>query len=267
MARRIRLVLQYDGSGFGGWQVQPRVATIQGCLQDCISRLTGERVVVIGAGRTDAGVHALEQVAAFDSGSGLHTDVIKRALNAMLPQGIRVMETMEVGEDFHPRYSARAKRYMYMLANMREVPVFIDRFVWRITCPLDLEAMRSASAFLIGKHDFTSFRGAGCGAKNPVRTIHRLEVEKLREAAFLAATFRGEFIRITVEADAFLRHMVRNVVGTLVETGRGKLFPGRVKGILDARDRKLAGPTAPANGLFLEKVSYRAPLGNDLFPR
>ncbi len=256
MARRVRLTLQYDGSGYGGWQVQPRVTTIQGCLQDCIFRLTGERVAVIGAGRTDAGVHAIEQVAAFDSGSGLHIDVIKRALNVMLPQGIRVMDAMDVGGDFHPRYNARAKRYAYVLANMREVPVFMDRYVWRITCPLDLEVMRAASLSLIGKHDFTSFRGSGCGAKNPVRTVRSLEVQKLSEAFFLAATFRGEFIKITVEADAFLRHMVRNMVGTLVEAGRGKLSPERMKGILESRDRRLAGPTAPAKGLFLEKVSY-----------
>ncbi|MCL4474734.1 MAG: tRNA pseudouridine(38-40) synthase TruA [Nitrospirae bacterium] len=254
--RRIRLALQYDGSTFEGWQVQPSGTTIQGLLQDCIFRLTGERVKVIGAGRTDAGVHAIEQVAAFDSGSGLRIDVIKRALNAMLPQDIRVMDAKDVEGDFHPRYSARAKCYVYMLANMRDVPVFMDRYVWWITCPLDLEAMRAASASLMGRHDFTSFRGSGCGAKNPVRTVHSLEVEKFSEAAFLFAQFRGEFIKITVEADAFLRHMVRNMVGTLVEAGRGRLSPERVRVILESRDRRLAGPTAPAKGLFLEKVSY-----------
>ena len=254
--RRIRLALQYDGSMFQGWQVQPSGTTIQGLLQDCIFRLTGERVKVIGAGRTDAGVHAIEQVAAFDSGSGLRIDVIKRALNAMLPQDIRVMDAKDVEGDFHPRYSARAKCYVYMLANMRDVPVFMDRYVWWITCPLDLEAMRAASASLIGRHDFTSFRGSGCGAKNPVRTVHSLEVEKFSEAAFLVTKFRGEFIKITVEADAFLRHMVRNMVGTLVEAGRGRLSSERVRVILESRDRRLAGPTAPAKGLFLEKVSY-----------
>ncbi len=254
--RRIRLTLQYDGSAYQGWQVQASGVTIQGLLQDCIYRLTGERVKVIGAGRTDAGVHALEQVAAFDSGSGLHVDVIGRALNAMLPQDIRVMDAKDVEGDFHARYSARSKCYVYVLANMRDVPVFMDRYVWSITCPLDLEAMKAASACLIGRHDFTSFRGSGCGAKNAVRTVHSLEVKKLCEAAFLFARFRGEFITITVEADAFLRHMVRNMVGTLVEAGRGRLSPERVKVILESRDRRLAGPTAPAKGLFLQNVSY-----------
>jgi tRNA pseudouridine38-40 synthase len=143
-----------------------------------------------------------------------------------------------------------------MIANMRDVPVFMDRYVWWITCPLDPEAMRAASTFLIGRHDFTSFRGSGCGAKNPVRTVHSLEVEKLCETSFLFTRFQGECIKIAVEADAFLRHMVRNMVGTLVEAGRGRLSPERVKVILESRDRRLAGPTAPARGLFLEKVSY-----------
>jgi len=254
--RRIRLTLQYDGSAFQGWQVQLSDTTIQGLLQDCIFRLTGEGVKVIGAGRTDAGVHALEQVAAFDSGSGLHIDVIKRALNAMLPQDIRVMDAKDVEGDFHPRYGARSKCYVYMIANMRDIPVFIDRYVWWIACPLDLEAMRAASTFLIGRHDFTSFRGSGCGARNPVRTVHSLEVEKLCETSFLFATFQGECIKIAVEADAFLRHMVRNMVGTLVEAGRGRLSPERVKVILESRDRRLAGPTAPPRGLYLESVSY-----------
>jgi tRNA pseudouridine38-40 synthase len=211
---------------------------------------------VIGAGRTDAGVHAVEQVAVFDSGSGLHDDVIKRALNAMLPADIRVTDIKEVEGYFHPRYNARSKCYVYMLANMREVPAFIDRYVWRITCPLDLEAMRAAAAALVGKHDFTSFRGSGCSAKNPVRTVYRIDVEELCEIPFLFTTFRGEFIKLAVDADAFLRHMVRNMVGTLVEAGRGKLSPERMRVILESRDRRLAGPTAPAKGLFLEKVRY-----------
>jgi len=254
--RRIRLALQYDGSAFQGWQVQPSGITIQGLLQECIFRLTGEAVKLIGAGRTDAGVHAMEQVAAFDSGSPLHVEVIKRALNAMLPKDIRVMDANEAEQDFHPRYGAKSKHYVYMIANMRDVPVFVGRYVWRLTCPLDLEVMRAAAASLIGRHDFTSFRGSGCSAKNPVRTVYGLEVEKLCEAAFFFAEFRGEFIKITVQADAFLRHMVRNMVGTLVEACSGKLSPERVKVILESRDRKHAGPTAPSKGLFLEKVNY-----------
>jgi tRNA pseudouridine38-40 synthase len=256
MMRRICLTLQYDGTAYSGWQIQASGVTIQGLLQDSLYRLTGERVNVTGAGRTDAGVHAVEQVAAFDSGSKLHPEVIKRALNAMLPQDIRVKGAREIERDFHPRYDARAKRYVYHIANMEDVPVFVGRYVWVVRFPLDTGAMEAASASLVGTHDFTSFRGSGCGAKSPVRKILCLEVERLPYAVFLFMRFHGEFIRVSVEADAFLRHMVRNIVGTLVDVGRGKIGPENVKGILEARERKAAGPTAPPNGLFLEKVIY-----------
>jgi tRNA pseudouridine38-40 synthase len=250
------LTLQYDGSAYNGWQVQATGVTIQGLLQGCIYRLTGERVNVIGAGRTDAGVHAIEQVAAFDSGSVLEADVIRRALNALLPPDIRVMDIAEAEKDFHPRYDAQSKRYVYLIANMRQVPVFIHRYVWWVRFPLDADAMRTAAASLIGSHDFSSFRGAGCGAKSPVRSISCLETERRHDEGFLFARFQGDFIRVSIEANAFLRHMVRNIVGTLVEVGRGKAGPEGMKDILEARERKAAGPTAPPNGLFLEKVIY-----------
>ncbi len=250
------MTLQYDGSADSGWQIQASGVTIQGLLQDCIHRLTGERVSVIGAGRTDAGVHAIEQIAAFDSSSGLEVHVIERALNAMLPRDIRVAGADETERDFHPRYRARAKRYVYLIANMGDPPAFIRRYVWPIRFPLDVEAMRTASAFLVGRHDFSSFRGAGCGAKSPVRDVTFLDTSRLQEASFLFTAFRGDFIRISVEANAFLRHMVRNIVGTLVEIGRGRTDPRGIKDILEARERNAAGPTAPPGGLFLEKVIY-----------
>ncbi len=249
------LKLQYDGSAYNGWQVQPSGTTIQGLLQECILKLTGERTHVMGAGRTDAGVHALEQIAAFGSNSRLHPDVIKRALNALLPQGIRVMEVADANEDFHPRYNALSKRYFYLIANMTEAPVFLHKCVWRLSTELQVEAMKTGAAHLLGKHDFSSFRGSGCGAKNPARNIYCLEVKTLHEIV-LFADLQGNFIKITAEADGFLRHMVRNIVGTLVEVGRGKMEPERVKEILEAKDRRLAGPTAPPQGLFLEKVFY-----------
>jgi len=230
--------------------------TIQGLLQDCIYGLTGERVKVIGAGRTDAGVHAIEQIAAFDSGSGLHVDVIRRALNAMLPQDIRVLGVSEADSDFHPRYDARSKRYTYIIATVRDVSPLIYRYVWWVRFPLDMAAMNTASAALLGSHDFSSFRGTGCGAKSPVRKISSLEVARLDGTIFLFTKVQGDLIRVSVEADAFLRHMVRNIVGTLVEVGRGKADPAGLKRILEAKDRKAAGPTAPAKGLFLEKVIY-----------
>ncbi len=254
--RRIKLTIQYDGSAYSGWQIQPSGTTIQGLLQDCIYRLTGERVNVVGAGRTDAGVHAVEQVAAFDSGSRLHIDVMKRALNALLPHDIRVMGIGEAEKDFHPRYGARSKRYTYIIADMKDVPVFVNRFVWWIRFPLDVDAMRNASGHLAGRHDFSSFRGSGCGAKSPLREISLLDVGRSHEISFLFMRFQGDFIRVTMEADAFLRHMARNIVGTLVEVGRGRIKPERVKDILEMKDRRLSGPSAPAGGLFLEKIIY-----------
>lgn len=230
--------------------------TIQGILQDRLYQMTGERVRVAGAGRTDAGVHAIEQVAAFDVQSSLNISVIKRALNALLPLDVRIMNIEEVTEDFHPRHSARGKRYVYLIANMRDVPVFIRGYAWRVQEPLDLEAMRTASAHLLGHHDFSSFRATGCASRHPLRTIREIGIERLCEAPFLCAGLKGEFVRITVEADAFLRHMVRTIAGTLVEVGRGNLDPETVGDILERRERRLAGPTAPPQGLFLTKVFY-----------
>lgn len=252
--RRLGLRLQYDGSCYNGWQIQSAGKTIQGVLQDAILRVTGEKVIVLSAGRTDAGVHALEQIAAFDTASALNDEVIKRALNAVLPQDIRILGISKVPEGFHPRYAAYRRRYVYLIANMAETPLFLRRHVWTVAVPLDIEAMRAAARFLMGTHDFSSFRGSGCGAPNPVRTILRLDVERLARLPFLWSTVHGNFLKLTIEADAFLRHMVRNIVGTLVEVGRGRMDFLIVGTILESRDRRLSGPTAPAQGLFLEKV-------------
>jgi len=211
---------------------------------------------MVGAGRTDAGVHAIEQIAAFDVNSSMDINIIKRALNALLPPDVRVMNIEEVTPDFHPRYSARGKRYVYLIANMKDVPVFVHRYAWRVREPLDLEAMRAASARLLGLHDFSSFRAAGCASRHPLRTIREIGIEGLREAPFLCAGLKGEFVRITVEADAFLRHMVRTIVGTLVEVGKGNLSPEMLGDILGRKERRFAGPTAPPQGLFLERIFY-----------
>jgi len=256
MSRRIRLTLQYDGSAYHGWQFQPSGMTIQGILQDCLCRVTGERVRVVGAGRTDAGVHAIEQIAAFDVQSYLNTCVIKRALNALLPPDVRVINIEEVTADFHPRYSARGKCYVYLIANMRDVPVFVRGYAWRVREPLDLYAMRTASAHLIGRHDFSSFRAAGCASRHPLRTIREIGIERLCEAPFVCGGLKGEFVRITVEGDAFLRHMVRTIVGTLVEVGKRNLRPEMVEDILERKERRFAGPTAPPQGLFLKEIFY-----------
>jgi len=254
--RRIKLTLQYDGTAYNGWQVQPTGITVQGLLEEGIGRITGERVQVVGAGRTDTGVHALGQVASFDSSSSLDIPVIKRGVNALLPADLRILEASETAADFHPRYGALRKRYFYLIANCEVLPVFIGRYVWWIRNPLDLEGMRRAAGFMRGSRDFSSFRGAGCGAKSPVREVYSIETEMLEGMEMFFTRISGSFIRISIEANGFLRHMVRNIVGTFVEVGTGRKNPEAVGEILEARDRRLAGPTAPAKGLFLEKIFY-----------
>jgi tRNA pseudouridine38-40 synthase len=254
--RTVRLTIQYDGTGYNGWQVQPNGITLQGMLQEKIKEITGEDAKVTGAGRTDAGVHALGQVAAFKTGSKLTPDTIKRALNAVLPDAVRVMDTCDAMDTFHPRYDAKSKIYFYVIANARIISPFLYRYAWRIPHRLDLDGMSRALAPLEGTHDFSAFRASGCGAKSPVRTISGISMEKLSGLDFMGSKLDGSFIKISIEADAFLRHMVRNIVGTAVEAGKGKITPMDMERILESRDRKLAGPTAPARGLFLERVNY-----------
>lgn len=254
--RKILMHIQYDGTRYNGWQIQPSGLTIQRILQDCILRITGEKVKVTGSSRTDSGVHAIEQIATFETSSTLSLDVVKRALNATLPEDIRILKIREVWEDLHARYSAERKRYVYMIANDSDIPVFLKRYVWWVKIPLNLDSMREASRSLLGTHDFSSFRGSGCGAKNTVRTIYSINLEKIDRVPFIFTEFKGNFIKVTIEANAFLRHMVRNIVGTLVEVGKGRLSPEIIKEILDAKDRRLAGPTAPSKGLFLEKIYF-----------
>lgn len=255
--RRIKLELQYDGTAYNGWQAQPNGITIQGLLQEAIFRLTGEGVLVAGSGRTDAGVHAIGQVTAFSSGSKLQVDIMKRGLNALLPPDIRVTNLEEAASDFHPRYDAKFKEYFYLISNSAGPSVFMRGYVWHVKVCLNVEDMQRAAKDLCGTHDFSSFRGAGCGAKELIKTIHSLTIETVGEAAvLLSAGFAGELIKISISADGFLRHMVRNIVGTLVEVGRGRMAPEMAGKILKTKDRRLAGPTAPAKGLFLEKVLY-----------
>ena len=254
--RKIKLTIQYDGSAYHGWQIQPRGTTIQGLLEEVIEKITGEKPPVIGSGRTDAGVHALGQIASIESSSTLATDVLKRALNALLPRDVRVLAAEEAPADFHPRYDAVRKRYFYLIANAGTVPVFIDRYVWWLRAPLDVAAMSASGVSLRGRHDFSAFRGSGCTAKDPIREIHRIEVQRFDRMESLFGGFQGPFIKISVEANGFLRHMVRNIAGTLAEVGRGRMKAEAVEAVLLSGKRALAGPTAPAKGLFLEEVFY-----------
>ncbi len=234
------------------------IRTIQEEIEARLKRLIGQEVPVICAGRTDAGVHALGQVAAFRAAAGPHLppDVLKKALNAMLPEDIRILEAADCPADFHPRHDAVKKTYFYLIAMTPYPPVFMRRYAWGIPWRLDLEAMREASAFITGKKDFSAFRASGCGSKTPVKEVFSIEITGMEEISFLTAGLKGEFIRITITADAFLRHMCRNIVGTLLLAGRGRIEPGALSRIIESGDRRLAGPTAPALGLFLERVYY-----------
>lgn len=251
-----RILLAYDGTAYHGWQVQKEEATIQGILERSLAEITGEDTRVVASSRTDAGVHAFGQVASFRTNASLSPALFKRAVNAMLPHDIRVMQIKKVTELFNPRRDVRKKRYCYYIENQAEESAFLHKYCWNVRISLNLTDMRRAARMLMGTHDFTSFMGTGSGVKMPVREIIALRIKSIRELKFMDARFRGDYIQIKIEADGFLRHMVRNIVGTLVEIGRARMTPDAMREILASHDRRNAGPTAPARGLFLEKVMY-----------
>ena len=247
MARNIKLVLEYDGTNYHGWQSQQGsgVPTIQDALEEALRKLTKENIKTVSSGRTDAGVHALGHVANFPTESRIPAAAWAPALNRLLPPDIRILSSEEVPHDFHARFSATGKEYRYHVL-LRPAPSALRRnHAWHIDRKLNLTAMRRAAAFLAGKHDFSAFRSAGCSAATPVRKIKKLAITK-----------KGENIIFVLEADAFLMHMARNIVGTLVEVGLGRFTPDEVKRMLRSRDRTTAGRTAPASGLFLVSVFY-----------
>lgn len=254
--RRIKLILQYDGTHYSGWQVQARETTVQGLLENALAEITGVPTGVTGAGRTDAGVHALEQTAVFSTAAEHKPEVFLRALNAHLPDDIRVIACEVVSKDFHPRYSARNKTYSYLISSPGPYGVFLKRYSWHISYILDCNAMKKGAGYLIGEHDFSSFRASGCSSKHPFRDIIDLQILNLDSVGFMGFRFKTPLIKISITANAFLRHMARIIVGTLVDIGRGRIPPENVKTILDTKDRKAAGKTAPTCGLFLEKIKY-----------
>ena len=246
LRRNIRLLLEYDGTGYHGWQRQLDGATIQGVLEDAVARLTQERVAVIGSGRTDAGVHARGQVANFRTGSAIPLKAFHQGLNSMLPKDIAVLEAREAAPSFHARKSARAKTYEYRILNRSTRSPLHRNHAWWLAPRLDLGAMAEAAAALPGEHDFTAFRASGSDNLNPVRRV-------------LAAEWReepGGWLSFTITATGFLRGMVRSLVGTMVEVGRGKVPPIRLAELLENGARHLAGPTAPPQGLYLVEVFY-----------
>jgi len=267
--KNIRLLIEYDGTDYHGWQTQKKaisyqqsairpknVITIQQALQDTVKKITGENIKLIGSSRTDTGVHALGQVATFKTYTRLEPKILQKALNATLPEDIRILNAEETTEAFHPRYDAVSKRYFYIISNTNSSSAFLYKYAWRVPYALDLNEMEKACSLLLGRHDFSAFRGAGCGSKKAVREITSLTLEKISSIDFMTARINGNFIKISVEANAFLRHMVRNIVGTLIEIGRGKMTVNSVSEALALQDRRKTGPTAPACGLFLEKITY-----------
>lgn len=246
--RNFKLVLEYDGAGYHGWQRQAGVLTLQEVLESRLEVMLGTPVRVRGSGRTDAGVHARGQVVNFHSRTRLQAEQILRGLNSLLPPDVVVLQATEVEDSFHARFSARSKVYEYHVLN-RPIGSALDRNrAWHIRQPLDAASMQEALGGILGRHDFRAFMASGSSVRSTERCLH--------EAELLCSDFGRLVFRFV--ADGFLRHMVRNLVGTLVEVGRGKVSPSGLREILDGRDRQRAGMTAPAHGLYLVMVNYGA---------
>jgi len=289
--RTLKLTLAYDGTAYAGWQVQPGCRTVQGTLEAAVRKVTGQSVRVVASGRTDAGVHALGQVAGFQTHSDLPADVLRRALNAELPEDVAVLEVAEAADGFHPIRDALRKRYRYLIHDAPVRDVFGRQYCWHYTHGrLDAEAISRAAGALLGTHDFRSFQSSGAERESSVRTIFDISVQRLRSGEGTTVTIwrgtvpfslrenrdspplihspilreeqgRGEehdWITLEVEADGFLYNMVRAIVGTLVEVGRGAQGESWPAEVLQAADRAAAGPTAPPQGLFLVRVDYDA---------
>lgn len=243
--KRVKLIVAYDGTNYHGWQVQDNGITIEEVLNRTISELVQEDIKVIGASRTDAGVHACGNVAVFDTESRIPGDKFSFALNQRLPEDIRIQESCEVDADFHPRYADTVKTYEYNILNRRfELP---SKRLYASFCyyPMDIERMNQAAAYLVGEHDFKSFCSAGAQVQTTIRTIYAVNVTK-----------EDDMVHIRITGNGFLYNMVRIIAGTLMQVGTGLMEPEQVKGILEARDRSKAGPTAVAKGLTLVEIRY-----------
>ncbi len=243
---RYKLTIEYDGSGFSGWQMQEKLPTVQGTLEAALQKLNGQHCLVYGAGRTDAGVHALAQIAHVDLPKTWDLFELRNAINGNVrPHAVCVLEAVEVTENFHARFDAVERRYLYRIQNRRAPPTLDKSRVWNVAAPLDSDAMHEAAQHLIGKHDFTTFRAASCQAQSPVKTLDMLKVSRF-----------GEDIEIEAAARSFLHHQVRSIVGTLKQVGDGKWTARDVQKALAAKDRAACGAVAPPDGLYLVGVSY-----------
>src|SRR4030066_923854 len=244
--RNIKLLIEYDGTNYQGWQIQPQGPTIQGMLEEKIGLFTGEQIHLVASGRTDSGTHAFGQVAPFRTRSSLDIRSIQKALNSLLPSDIVVKKVEEAEEDFHAGKQSRSKLYEYRILNRELRSVFHHGYAWHLPQKLNLKEMKEATQYVIGEHDFSSFRSVGTPTRTAVRKVIRTEWKRDREGFFC----------FKIEATGFLKQMVRAIVGTLVEVGRGRISVAEFQEILKSKDRKKAGPTAPAHGLFLREVKY-----------
>ncbi|MGD0336519.1 MAG: tRNA pseudouridine(38-40) synthase TruA [Candidatus Omnitrophota bacterium] len=245
--RNLRLEIEYDGTNYCGWQVQnnSRKKSIQGTIEKSLRKILREKIRLIVSGRTDAGVHALAQVANFRTHSEIASGQLQRALNGNLPADIRIRKIKEVDPDFHSRFQAKSKTYRYSILNQPYSPVFLRHTAYLYSYPLDIGLMRKEARILLGRHDFRSFQAADKKERSSVRSIKSIRVGK-----------KGQLIYFDMEADGFLYNMVRNIAGTLIEIGRGRFPSGYMKKVLSQKDRRLAGQTAPAKGLCLIKVKF-----------
>ncbi len=241
----IKLILQYDGTNYHGFQIQPDVITIQSALQDCLKTITGKPTKVNGCSRTDAGVHAIRYCAGFVTDSPIPPERFSLVMNNVLPHDIRVISSSLEPETFHPRFSTVSKEYVYTIYTGSEVNVFNRNYVWQLKSNLDVELMNEAAKYIIGEHDFCSFMTSGPEMESTVRNVMSLDVIK-----------NNDTIKIHIKADGFLYNMVRIITGTLVWVGEGRISPKRVGEIIELKDRIYAGPTAPPQGLALYEVYY-----------
>jgi tRNA pseudouridine38-40 synthase len=245
LVRNIKLVIEYDGSNYHGWQSQINASAVQDVIEDAIKRLTGDECAITGSSRTDAGVHAYGQVANFYTGSSIPAEKFSYALNSLLPKDIVVKEALEVSSDFHSRYSAKGKKYRYLIHNSLFPSALLRNRAFHVAHTLDIDEMRKAASCFKGTHDFTSFKAAGSNVKSPVRTITDISLE-----------IQENIIVFEISGDGFLYNMVRIIAGTLVEVGIGKVKHDSIPAIIESYDRKKAGKTAPPQGLYLVEVYY-----------
>ena len=278
MTYNIRLLLEYDGTNYHGWQRQAALQTIQGTIEDVLTQITKKPAKVSGAGRTDAGVHAIGQAANFKTTLKLKETSWVKAINSLLPDDILVKSAEYAAEEFHARHSAKSKIYQYIILNHDQISPFIRNYVYQVKQHLDITLMKKGAEYMTGTHDFSSFRASECSARSPVRTLNRLEITSISYKKGISPLFLlssvnpslchaelvsesiipcgSTLVIFTFEARSYLQHMVRNIVGTLIDVGRGKIKPSDIKTLIEKKDRRCAGQIAPSHGLYLIEVRY-----------